>query len=303
MRQVGFDIHAEITNNIVAAIERGASNFQMPWHGAGTMMSPVNASSKRMYRGVNILSLWIASEANGYNSSHWATFKQWQDMGHIVRRGEKGTPIVFYKKLVLASNDAESCEASDERTIPFARASWVFNAAQVEGAALDDRDGPTTPHFDVITNVENTIRATGANIAYGGSRAFYHRLEDRIQIPMAADFIGTPTSTAQESYYSAILHELAHWTGAEHRLNRVKGKRFADRAYAFEEIIAELAAAFACCRLGVTTSPRADHAAYIADYLKILRNDKTAVFTAAAAASAATDYVLGFGKANQDVAA
>lgn len=303
MKTTTFDIHTEITNRIIAAIEQGAGNFEMPWHGAGTMMAPVNAATKRAYRGVNILSLWVSGQAQGYRLPQWATFRQWRDLGQPVRKGEKGTPIVFYKTLEVESAASESGETSEEKTIPFARASWVFNAQQVEGFEPGEEPVRTASQFGRIDHADAAISATGANIAHGGGRAFYHRVEDRIQIPDADEFVGSMTSTAQESFYSTILHELAHWTGAEHRLNRVKGKRFADRAYAFEEIVAELSAAFSCARLGITTTPRADHAAYIADYLTILKNDKKAIFAAAAAASAATDYVLAFSEAHRIEAA
>lgn len=291
MKATGFDIHAEITNRIVEAIEKGAGTFQMPWHVEASTRAPSNALTKRAYRGVNVLSLWITAQAFGYQSAEWATFKQWQEQGCSVRKGERGTPIVFYKSLSIEGEASDGSEDS-ERKIPFARASWVFNAAQVEGAEMPPAVIPeAAPLFDRLQHVEHVVAATGADISHGGARAFYQRREDRIQMPDIALFTGTETSTPQEAYYSTMLHELAHWTGAEHRLNREKGKRFADKAYAFEEIIAELTAAFLCVDLGITTSPRIDHAQYIAEYLEILRNDKRAIFTAAAAAQAAAEFI------------
>jgi antirestriction protein ArdC len=299
-----FDIHQEITNRIVAAIEAGAGEFKLPWHRAASTRSPINATTGRAYRGVNILSLWITTQALGYESHEWATFKQWQERGANVRKGEKGTPIVFYKNLHVESSDVDASEdAEGGRTIPFARASWVFNAVQVDGHVAEAAALPERPLFEHIASVDRVIEATGAQIEYGGSRACYNRLTDRISIPDERAFFGTETSTAQEAFYSTILHELAHHSGSESRLNREKGKRFADRAYAFEELIAELSAAFLCSELGISNDPRPDHAQYMAQYLTILKNDKKAIFTAAAAASAATDFVLAFSRKEQEDAA
>ena len=127
-----FDIHAEITNRVVAAIEKGAKDFKMPWHDPSCSSPPSNAVTKKTYRGINTLMLWIAGKGAGHPSSEWATFKQWQERGAQVRKGERGTPIVFYKTLTVA---ASAPGQPDERTIPFARASFVFNAAQVDGYA------------------------------------------------------------------------------------------------------------------------------------------------------------------------
>lgn len=292
MKTSSFDIHQDITNRIVAAIEAGAGEFQMPWHQAGSTAWPVNAKTNRQYRGVNVLVLWVTALNSAYPTSEWATFKQWQERGAQVRKGEKGTPVVFYKDFSLTSDDG-----SEERHIPFARASWVFNAAQVDGYAIENVASAPMSEFERLDNVEVAVSATKARIDFGGAQAFYHRSEDRIQIPNAEDFTGSVTSSAQESFYSTNLHELTHWSGATHRLDRVKGKKFADRAYCFEELIAELGAAFLCGRLGITTSPRLDHAQYISQYLEVLKNDKKAIFAAASAAAAATDYILGFSRA------
>ena len=301
-----FDIHAEITNRIIAAIERGAGDFIMPWHRAPSAKRPINATTQKAYRGVNILSLWITGQAVGYRSNEWATFKQWKDRGAFVRKGEKGTPIVFYKQLTITIPDGvakigglQGVEEENAKTIPFARASWVFNAEQVEGYLPEGDELPERPLFERIANVDAVIAATKAVIEYGGTRACYNRVTDQISIPDECAFIGTPTSTAQEAFYSTVLHEVSHWAGAEHRLNREKGKRFSDRAYAFEELIAELSAAFLCCELSITNEPRPDHAQYIAHYLEMLQNDKRALFQAATAASAAVDYILAFSRPQQ----
>jgi antirestriction protein ArdC len=306
MTTTKFNVHETITTRIVEAIEKGAGNFLMPWHGAAALRRPVNVNTGRAYNGVNILSLWITAQERGFDTSEWATFKQWQDIGACVRKGEKGTPIVFYKLLEVAgdSNSDSKGRGDDEtRNIPFARASWAFNANQVEGYS-NKSAAPAAPSlFERLESVEDTIRATGADIAYGGLRAFYNRATDHIAIPAAERFRASPTSGARESFYSTILHELTHWTGAPHRLNREKGKKFADKPYCFEELIAELGAAFLCADLGISNDPRPDHAQYIAPYLTLLKEDSRAIFRAATAASEATAYVLAAAERQQIKAA
>ena len=162
---------------------------------------------------------------------------------------------------------------------------------------------PERPLFERIASVDRVIVATGAQIEYGGSRACYNRLTDRISIPDERAFFGTETSTAQEAFYSTIFTNCRIIRALRPRLNREKGKRFADRAYAFEELIAEISAAFLCAELGITNDPRPDHAQYMAQYLTILKNDKKAIFAAAAAASAATDFILAFSRKEQEEAA
>lgn len=305
MKTTRFDVHQEITNRIVTAIEAGAGTFVMPWHRAPNTKAPANAITRKAYRGVNVLSLWITAQAVGYSSNEWATFKQWQERGCQVRKGEKGTPIVFYKQLQFrpGAEAPDSAGDDDAKTIPFARASWVFNAAQVDGHEPEESDLPARPLFERLAEADRAIAATRANIGYGGSRACYHRLEDRISIPDERAFFGSPTASAQETFYATILHELTHWSGSETRLNREKGKRFADKAYAFEELIAELGAAFLCAELQITNEPRPDHAQYIASYLTILQHDKKAIFTASAAASAAVDFILAFSRKCEEEAA
>jgi antirestriction protein ArdC len=173
-----------------------------------------------------------------------------------------------------------------------ARASYVFNADQVDGFEAPPLPEPKDP-AQILDRAEAFIAATGADIRHGGNRAFYRFPDDFIQMPERERFMGTETSTATESYYSTLLHELTHWTGSAKRCDRAFGKRFGDEAYAVEELVAELGAAFLCADLGITLEPRADHAAYIDNWLKVLKADKKAIFTAASQAAKATDYLAG----------
>ena len=287
-----FDIHQHITNQIVAAIEAGAGEFRLPWHrSSGNIMRPVNVASKKSYRGVNVLSLWAAADAKGYESGTWGTYKQWTDAGAQVRKGEKASHVVFYKEFTFATD-----EDSDEETATrlFARATPVFAAEQVEGYASPAL--PETPAATVtpIERAEAFVAATGAIIHHGGTRAFYRPSTDAIHLPPREAFVGTATSSPAESYYSTLCHELIHFTSAEHRCNRQLGKRFGDQAYAMEELIAELGAAFLCADLGITDEPRADHAQYLDTWLHVVKSDKKAIFTAASKASQAVAFLAAF---------
>ena len=284
-----FDIHQHITDQIVTAIEKGAGEFQLPWHGSSSaIMRPTNIASKKPYRGVNIIALWAASEHKNFGSGIWGTYRQWAESGAQVRKGEKSSYVVFYKE--FATDD--STGSGDEiETRLFARATPVFAAEQVEGFETPVLVNPTP--MEAVAHADAFVAATGAVIAHGGTRAYYRPSTDSIQLPPREAFIGTKTSTPAESYYSTLLHELTHWTSHEHRCNRQLGKRFGDNAYAMEELVAELGAAFLCADLGITTEPRADHAQYLASWLAVLKADKRAVFTAASAASKATEFLVG----------
>lgn len=276
-----IDVQSQITAKIIAAIEAGAGTFRMPWHQGTTLPLhlPENVDSRKRYRGGNIVSLWITSQLAGYRSNVWGTYKQWQGRGAQVRKGEKGALICVYKEF-------------DDGTRMFAKASWVFNAEQVDGATLPPEPAQLGP-IARIAAADDFLAATGARIEHGGTRAFYRPSEDRIQMPSEGLFFG-PERERSEAWYSTALHELTHWSGAPHRLNREKGKRFGDKAYAFEELVAELGAAFLCAQVGISNEPRQDHAQYIAHWLDILKADKRAIFSAASAATAAADYLARF---------
>jgi antirestriction protein ArdC len=290
MKEQRFEIHQHVTNQIVAAIEAGAGEFRLPWHrSAGSIMRPVNIASKKPYQGVNILTLWAAGDAAGFQSGTWGTYKQWGEAGAQVRKGEKASYIVFYKEIAFAGDDADDSKGD---TRLFARATPVFAAEQVDGYASPAPE-PKTPveAADDIVEAERFIAATGALILHAGERACYRPSTDTIHLPPREAFQATATSTATEAYYSTKLHELTHWTGIEKRCNRQFGKRFGDDAYAMEELTAELGAAFLCADLGIADAPRADHAQYLDNWLRVLKADKKAIFTAASKASEAVAFL------------
>lgn len=286
------DVHQQVTDNIIAAIEAGAGDWQMPWHRSGKGLNrPVNIDTPQHYRGVNILNLWIAGETNGFTEGVWGTYRQWQNRGCQVRKGEKGSLVVFYKELEFEDRDEDSGLISTDTRL-MARASTVFNAEQVDGYEREPvpvSDNPVTP----IEQAEAFVAASKAIIRHGGGRAYYHRGQDYIQIPELARFLGTATRTPTEAYYGTLLHELTHWTGHKSRCEREFGKRFGDDAYAMEELVAELGSAFLCADIGISPHPRPDHAAYVDHWLKVLKADKKAIFTAASQASKAADFLTG----------
>ncbi|PKR48456.1 ArdC family protein [Thalassospira marina] len=285
------DVYTQVTDNIIAAIEAGAGQWQMPWHRSGEGLNrPVNIDTSNAYRGINVINLWVSAQVRGFTTGTWGTYRQWQNKGCQVRKGEKSSLVVFYKEFDVEDQKDDGETEHGKRLM--ARASWVFNADQVDGYEASAIPEPTDP-VKSIDKAERFVSATGAVVRHGGDRAFYRPSEDIIQMPDRERFLGSETSTATEAYWSTLLHELTHWSGASNRCDRQFGKRFGDDAYAMEELVAELGAAFLCADLGVTLEPRPDHAAYLDNWLKVLKADKKAIFTAASQAARASDYLTG----------
>ena len=281
-------IYDTITNQIIAALERGTGDYTLPWHRSSAPLTrPVNAVTRKAYRGVNVLALWASAEAQDFGHGLWATYRQWQSLGAQVRKGEKASPIVFYK--VLERPEGSEDEAREGAGRIFAQGSHVFNIAQVEGYALPEV--PETEAFDPVPDVETFIAGTKAAICIQGESAHYTPSTDTITMPDRELFFATDTASAAQNWYAILLHELVHWTGADHRLARTFGKRFGDEAYAMEELVAELGSAFLCGDLGLSVTPRPDHACYLASWLKVLKGDNRAIFTAASAATKAAEWL------------
>lgn len=284
------DLHAEITGQLIAAIEADPGKPVLPWRKTGGALHlPTNALTGNAYNGVNFLSLWVAGEVRGYGCAQWGTYRQWAELGAQVRKGEKSSLVVFYKEFEA---DPDPDDAGDTGKRRMARASHVFNAAQVDGYDLPEAPESLGP-VERIARADAFVSATGARVGHGGERAFYAPSTDHIQMPDEGLFTGTQTMSRSEGYYATLVHELIHWSGAKHRLDREMGKRFGDRAYAAEELVAEVGAAFLCAELGITQDVRADHAQYLANWLELLKDDSKAIFAAAARASEAARYLKG----------
>ena len=273
------DLHARLAATILAQLETAdPASWTPPWHGADPM--PHNARTGRRYRGINVLALWCAAQAHAYADARWATYRQWAALGAQVRKAERGTLVLFYKEL------PRGAEADPTDGAPFvARAAHVFNAAQVD-AAPPPADTPAPgAALDPLPAFDAFVTGTGATIRYGGTRACYVPATDTIHLPPRTTF-HTPTG-----YSGTLAHELVHWTGAPHRLARDLNGRFGARAYAAEELVAELGAAFVLADLGIARTPHPNHVAYCASWAPLLRADPRALSTAAAQASRAADYL------------
>ena len=285
------DVYSRITDRIVADLEKGIKPWLQPWqagHAAGPVSRPLR-SVGIPYQGVNILMLWATAMEKNYVCPIWLTYKQAQELGGQVRGGEKGALVVYantYKKTTKDEN-GEDVEAA----IPFMKGYIVFNVEQIDrlpahyyAQAMPVHDAP----LERITHLETFFAATKADIRHGGNRAYYRLDADFVQMPPLQAF------REVEGYYATAAHELCHWTRHPSRLDRDLGrKRFADAGYAMEELVAEIGSAFLCADLGLTPEPREDHAAYIGSWLKVLKNDKRAIFSAAGHAQKATDYLHG----------
>jgi antirestriction protein ArdC len=284
MNQQTPDIYERVTQQIIEAMERGAGSYRMPWHVTGAKsFAPMNVASKRPYRGINVLLLWLMAESHGYTSGEWATYNQWKALGAQVKKGEKSALIVFWKISERNSEEREDqAEPASNRTI-LARGYHVFNSAQVDG--YSPKPARVLPESERIESAERFFARLGFTIKHGGNRACYSPAEDVIHMP--------PFSCFRDAvaFYSVLGHEAVHASGAAHRLNRDLMPRFAEESYAMEELVAELGAAFLCSALGLANEPRQEHAAYLSSWLKVLRQDKRAIFTAASKAQKAVDWM------------
>ena len=281
------DIYTQVTNRIVTALETGVRPWMQPWnaeHAAGRITRP-KRHNKMPYSGINILILWAAATAQGFSCPIWMTYKQAQELGAQVRKSERGSQVVYantYTRTETAENGEET-----EHAIPFLKTYTVFNCEQIDNlpahfyATLD----PPVSSLQRVDRAEAFFKATGAVILHGGNRAFYAPGPDRIQMPPFEAF------SDAESYYATLAHECVHHSGHRSRLDRDLRGRFGSHAYAAEELVGEVGSAFLCADLALTPEPRDDHAAYIQTWLTVLKNDRRAIFTAAAHAERAAAYL------------
>ena len=269
-----------ITDKIIGILEAGKTAGSITWNGQGEAgRIPYNLKTGEQYKGVNVLSFWITAEAGGYASPAWLTFKQAIDLGGHVRKGEKSTLGIYFE----ARERTETNPSGEEETrrIPFVKTFHVFNLDQVEGIP---RPEPFAV-WDPLARADEVIRNSGASIVEGGTRAFYNPVKDDIRLPDRVRF------SCPENFYAVALHELTHWTGHKSRLARDLANRFGTEAYAMEELVAELGAAFLSAETGVKGKLE-HHASYVESWLRVLKGDKKAIVTAASAASKAAHFVL-----------
>ena len=285
--------YQQVTDRIVADLEAGVATWVKPWRDGGTGVMPCNAVSRRYYSGVNVLVLWGAALAKGFAVPRWLTYNQAKGCGGNVRKGEKGETVFFVTRITKEGENGE------REFRPIMRYYTVFNVAQCDGipAKYLGKEEREKTEVERIAAAEGLLKETGAKVLHGGNSAFYSHGDDSITLPPIEAF-----ETVQH-YYATSLHEHAHWTGHKDRLAREFGKRFGDQAYAAEELVAELGAAFLCAHLGIEGELR--HSEYIGSWIQLLKDNPRAIFTAASKASAAADYLRGFSEEEleQDTAA
>ena len=286
------DVYTRVTNKILADLEQGVRPWAKPWsgeHAAGRITRPLRGNGQP-YRGVNILLLWASAIEQGFSCPVWMTYKQAQELGANVRKGERGSLVVYANTFTKTEANEQTGE-DEEKQIPFMKGYTVFNVEQIEGLPAHFTATPE-PAPETIEQrderIERFFRNTGATIRHGGNRAFFNITADFVQMPPFPVFVDA------ESYYATLGHEMTHWTRHPSRLDRDLGrKKWGDEGYAKEELVAELGAAFLCADLGITPEVRDDHAAYIGSWLEALKDDKRFIFSAAAHAQRALDWLHG----------
>jgi antirestriction protein ArdC len=294
------DVYTRITDKIIADLEQGVRTWMKPWNAgntAGRITRPLRHNGVP-YSGINILMLWAEAVTHGFTAPIWMTFRQATELSAHVRKGEKGS-LVVYANAISRTEEGDNGEET-EREIHYMKGYTVFNVEQIDGLPEHYYGKPeiqTTPALR-IAHAEEFFAATKTEIRYRGDRAYYSQDGDYIQMPIIESFRDA------ESFYATLAHESAHWTKHPARLDRsFDRKTWGDEGYAREELVAELASAFLCADLGLTPEVRDDHASYIAEWLKVLQNDKRAIFSAAAHAQKAVDYVHGLKAKAKELAA
>lgn len=278
------DLYQQVTDAIVAELEKGVIPWVRPWKTLDARFGggPFNGYTARGYRGINVWLLLIAAAEKGYQDTRWFTYRQAQTLGAQVKRGEKSTRVIFWKQMSFKEKDSET-GATEEKKVPLLRSYNLFNAEQCEGIALLVNAEETTPELR-YKQAEALLTRHAVDLRFGGDKAFFVPTFDFIQMPRLEAF------ESEEHYWGTMLHELTHWTGHTSRLARDLSGRFGSEAYAAEELVAEMGAAFLCAHTGV--EGRLRHPEYIGNWLKVLKEDKRAVFKASSLAQAASDFVL-----------
>jgi antirestriction protein ArdC len=287
-RERRANLYEEVTARIARELEAGRFPWVQPWGRSGGIAPglPRNALTARPYSGVNILILWGAVIERGWLSQSWLTFRQAQEAGGCVRKGEHGVSVVYADRFTPeAEKERAQRDGDDARAVPFLKRFTVFNVAQCEGlrAGLASDPAPL-PEREIVPVAEEVIAASGVEFRIGGDRAFYAPEPDFVQVPPQPAFF------EQVNYYRTCLHELTHATGHRSRLGRNLLNAFGSKDYAREELVAEMGSAFLCAALGI--EPTVRHADYIGAWLEVLREDNRAIFRAASAASKAADWLL-----------
>ena len=288
--QSGTDLYARITERIVADLEKGVRPWVQPWNAGnatGRITRPLRHNGEP-YTGMNVLLLWSEGLERGFTSPIWMTFRQSIELGGHVRKGESGSTVIYASRFTKTETDEHGGEV--ERDIPFIKTYNVFNVEQIEGlpASYYAAPAPSAEPVERIEHADRFFDNTGAVVRYVGDKAFYSSVTDHVQLPRPEFF------KDMASFVAVRAHETLHWTSAPDRLNRDLSRYHKDRRErAFEEMLVEIGSALVCADLGIVPElePRPDHAAYLASWVKVLSNDRRAIFSAAAHAQRAVAYL------------
>ena len=288
--RVPRDHYQEVTDRIIAALEAGTPPWRRPWDPdkAGGPAMPRNAATGQRYRGINVLTLGMSGLAFSSADPRWATYKQAEDRGWQVRKGERGTTGYFFKRLELRDTSKPDGDEDAVKRIPLLRSFTLFHASQIDG--ISDYVPPSIEEapWRAPEAAEIVLANSGAVIRIGGERAFYSPSTDHIQLPPRSAF---PTATG---FCGVLIHEMSHWSGGSARLNRDLRNSFGSHDYAREELRAEIGQMMVCAELGIAGCDFSNNAAYIASWLEKLRSDRKEIFRAAADAQRIADYLLAF---------
>ncbi len=281
------DHYQELTDKIIAALEAGTAPWRRPWDktACGGATAPVNAATGHRYRGINLFVLGMSPLAFASNDSRWCSYRQAAARGWQVRKGEKATPVYFYKPIEIEDKTTDG--GRETRRIPILRTFSVFHASQIDGIPALGPAVATKAVAERIEDVEIIVQASGVPVRIGGDRAFYSPTFDFVQIPPDEAF------HSPELRGATLFHELAHATGHVSRLNRDLSGGFGTMSYAKEELRAELASYAIGSMMGLPCDVP-NHASYLQSWVDVLKQDRREIFHAAAEAQRIADYILGF---------
>ena len=282
------NLYQEVTDRVIAELEKGCVPWVRPWDQAKSGLAmPQNATTGRHYSGINVLILWDAVISRDFGAHRWLTLRQANAIGGQVRKGERGTTVCYADRFIPKTEQQRAAEQGDSpNAVPFLKRFTVFNVEQCDGIPEAEAAAAPLEPRQIVEQAERLITATEADFRTGGGEAFYHRGGDYIRVPPQPAFFD------QINYYRTCFHELGHWTGHGKRLARDLTVRFGSEGYAREELVAEMTSAFVCAQLSI--QPTVRHADYIGNWLTVLRNDARAIFQAASMASKAADFILAF---------
>lgn len=273
------DIKQEVTAQIIELMQTGKLTFDLGWN--KSLGFPRSHATGKAYRGINVLLLWISSFKNGFQSNYWLTFNHAKKVGGAIKKGSKGTMITYFENVKVVDK-----ESKEEKFIPMLKKFVVFNLEQCEGIEAPINEQPSLVSFNENNEIEELVTALGVEVNHGGGQAFYSPAYDKIQMPNKTDFY------SETNYYATLLHECGHATGHESRTGRLNTNSLSKKDYAFEELVAELTAAFFSSHFGYIDGHIENHAAYLQSWLQALQNDTSYIFKAASLASDAFDFLI-----------